>query len=75
MDVSEDLIVKSKVVAGDDINTGVLLNVPMLETDSLCLSEEISLGDLSAPVCLSCLLQVTVDTHAWETEDRSVGEM
>jgi hypothetical protein len=30
------------------------------------------LRELAAPVCFSRLLQVTVDSHARETEDRSV---
>ena len=69
--MSEDLIVESKVVAGDDINTGILLDSPMCETESLCLGEEVGLGDFASPVCLCCLLQVTVDSHTRETEDGS----
>jgi hypothetical protein len=30
------------------------------------------LGELASPVCFGCFLQVTVDSHARETEDRSV---
>jgi hypothetical protein len=30
------------------------------------------LRELATPVCLSCLLEVTVDTHARETENGSV---
>lgn len=67
----ENLVVESEVVAGDDIDAGLLLDVPVVETESLGLSEELSLGELSAPVCFSCLLQVAVDSHAGETEDRS----
>ena len=67
----ENLIVKSEVVAGDDIDASLLLDVPVLETKSLGLAQELSLGELAAPVCLSRLLQVTVDSHTREAEDRS----
>lgn len=32
LDLVENLIVESKVVAWNDINTGILLDVPVLET-------------------------------------------
>jgi len=72
LDVSEDLIVKSEIIAGNDIDTSILLDLPVCKTKSLGLSKQISLGKLARPVCLSCLLQVTVNTHARETEDRSI---
>lgn len=72
LDVGKDLIVKSEVVGWDDIHTGILLDLPMCQTETLGLSQELLLGDLASPVVLGGLLQVTVDTHARETEDRSV---
>ena len=69
--MGEDLIVESKVIAGDDINASILLDLPVSKTKSLGLCEQVGLGELSTPVCFGCLLQVTVDTHARETEDRS----
>lgn len=69
LDVGKDLIVKSKVVGWNDINTGILLDLPVSNTEALGLSKEIILGDLASPVVLRGLLQVTVGTHAWETED------
>ena len=65
----EDLIVKSKVVGWDDVNTGILLDLPVGKTETLGLREELLLGDLASPVVLGGLLKVTVGTHAWETED------
>ena len=65
----EDLIVKSKVVGWDDINTGILLDLPVSKTETLGLREELLLGDLASPVVLGGLLEVTVGTHARETED------
>jgi hypothetical protein len=52
LDVCEDLIVESEVIAGNDVDTGLLLDVPVLETKSLCLSKEIILRELTAPVRL-----------------------
>ena len=43
LDVSENLIVESKVVGRDDIDTSLLLDIPVLETKSLCLCEKICL--------------------------------
>ncbi len=73
LDLVQDLVVESEVVAGDDIDTGVLLDVPVLETKSLGLFEKLLLGELSAPVCLSCFLQLTESSHAGETKDGSVA--
>lgn len=70
--MGKDLIVESKVVGWDDVDTGILLDLPVSKTEALGLSEELILGDLSAPVVLGGLLQVTVRTHARETEDSSV---
>lgn len=69
--MGKDLIVKSEVVGWDDVNTSILLDLPMCKTETLGLSKELLLGDLGRPVVLGCLLQVTVGTHARETEDRS----
>jgi hypothetical protein len=68
----ENLVVESEVIARDDVDTGLLLDIPVLKTKSLGLAEQINLGELSAPVCLGRLLQVTVDSHTRETENRSV---
>lgn len=69
LDVCKDLIVESKVVGWDDVNAGILLDLPVGKTETLGLGEEVILGDLASPVVLGGLLKVTVGTHAWETED------
>ena len=50
LDVSEDVVVESKVVAGNDVDTGILLDLPVSKTQALGLSEEVRLRDLAAPV-------------------------
>jgi hypothetical protein len=67
--MSENLIVECEIIAGYDIDTSLLLNVPVLKTKSLGLAEELSLRELAAPVSLGSLLQVTIDSHARETEN------
>jgi hypothetical protein len=72
LDVSEDLIVESKVVGWDDINTSLLLELPVCKTETLGLSEESLLVNLSRPECFSGLLKISEHAHAWETENSSV---
>lgn len=50
LDVVEDLVVQGEVVAGDDVDTGILLDLPVSKAKALGLSEEVGLGDLAAPV-------------------------
>lgn len=69
LDVVEDVVVESEVVAGDDIDASILLDLPVGETQSLALGEDLVARDLAGPVGLVGLLQVTVHTHAGETED------
>lgn len=71
LDVVKDLVVESKVIAGNEINAGVLLDLPVLETKSLALVEELITRELASPVCFSGLLQVSKTPHTGETEDRS----
>jgi hypothetical protein len=39
----EDLIVKCEIIAGDDINTSIFLNLPMRETKTLGFAEKLFL--------------------------------
>ena len=50
----EDLVVEGEVIAGDDIDTGILLDLPVGQTKALGLLEELSLGELSTPVFPEC---------------------
>lgn len=62
----EDVVIMSEVVGGNDVDTGILLDLPVGETEPLTLGEESLLGDLVSPVSLVSLLEVTKDTHAAE---------
>ena len=72
--MGENLIIECEVIAGNDVDAGLLLNVPVLKTQSLCLSKEISLGDLAAPVSFGGFLQITIYSHAGEPEDGAIGK-
>jgi hypothetical protein len=61
------LVVKGKVVTWNDVDSGILLNFPMLKTKSLSLSQEVFARKLPAPVGFSGLLEVPKDSLAGET--------
>src|SRR5690606_37695673 len=51
LDLVQDVVVESKVTAGDAVDTSLLLDLPVGEAKALGLGEEVGLGDLAAPVC------------------------
>lgn len=69
LNVVEDVVVEGKVVAGNNIDTGVLLDLPVLATESLALGEQVISRQLASPVCLVGLLQVSETSHTGETQD------
>jgi hypothetical protein len=50
LDVVEDVVVESKVAAGDAVDTSILLNLPVSKTKTLSFLEKLGLGDLATPV-------------------------
>lgn len=71
----EDLIVESKIVAGNDIDTSIFLDLPVLSTKSLSLAQELITRDLAAPVSLGGLLKVTELSHTGETQNGTTEPM
>lgn len=53
LDVVEDLIVQGEVVARDDVDASILLDLPVSKTKALGLGQEIGLRDLATPVCVT----------------------
>jgi hypothetical protein len=51
LDLVQDVVVESEVTAGDAVDTGLLLDLPVGEAKALGLGEEVGLRDLAAPVC------------------------
>lgn len=51
LDVGQDMVIEGEVVAGDNVDTSVLLDLPVGETEPLGLGEEVGLGELATPVC------------------------
>lgn len=74
LNVVEDLVVESEVIAGDDVDTSILLDLPVCQTESLSLGQELVTRDLLTPVRLSGLLQVTKLSHTRETQDGAIDE-
>lgn len=58
------MVVEGEVVGRDDVDTGVLLDLPVGETEPLALGEQVVLRDLLGPVRLIGLLEVPEGTHA-----------
>lgn len=73
LDVVQDLVVEREVVGGDDVGTGILLELPVGGTESGSDGDELLLGDLAGPVGLGGLLELAVGSHAGEPEDGSGG--
>ena len=69
LDVVEDLVVERKVIAGNDLDTSILLDLPVLQTKSLSLLQKFITRDLVTPVSLGGLLEVTESSHAGETQN------
>jgi hypothetical protein len=73
LDVVEDLVVESEIIAGDHIDTSVLLDLPVLLTESLSFSQKLIAGDLVTPVSLGGLLEVTESSHTGETQNSGLN--
>jgi hypothetical protein len=72
-ETASDTYVESKVIAGNDINASSLLDLPVLQTETLALGEELIAGGLARPVGLGGLLEVTELAHAREAQNGAVG--
>lgn len=69
LDVIQDLIIESEVITRNEINSSALLDLPVLQTESLALLQELVARELASPVSLSRLLQFSKPSHSWETEN------
>lgn len=49
--MGQDLVVEGKVVAGDNVDAGILLDLPVGKAEPLGLGDELLLGELATPVC------------------------
>ncbi len=53
LDVAQHLVVQGKVIARDDIDASVLLDLPVGKPEPLGLGEELGLREFASPVCTS----------------------
>ena len=63
------MVVKGKVVAGNDVYPRILLNLPVCLAQPFALGEKVVLRDFASPVRLCSFLEITIDAHAGETKD------
>jgi hypothetical protein len=63
------LVVETEVIAGDDVDTSTLLDLPVFKPESLAFSKKLFLRQFAAPISLSSLLQLTVLSHAGKPEN------
>jgi len=63
------VVVEREVVAGDHVDTGVLLELPVVSTEVLADLLELLGSDLAAPVALGGLLQLTLGANTGKTQD------
>lgn len=61
--------IECEVVAGHNIHTSILLDLPVLQTETLTLGKQLITRDLLTPVSFRGLLQVTELTHTGETQN------
>lgn len=66
--VVEDLIIKRKIIAWDDIDAILFLYLPVLLSETLAFCEKIFLREFPAPVGLCSFLEVSVDSHTREAK-------
>lgn len=59
------MIVEGKVIAGNDVDPGILLNLPMSKSESLGFGQQVDLRKLAAPVWVRVLAQ---ENNKWEQQ-------
>ncbi|KAK9459163.1 uncharacterized protein V1516DRAFT_681137, partial [Lipomyces oligophaga] len=69
----EDLVVERKVIGGNDIDTGSLLELPVLFTKLLSNLEKFLNRGLSGPIGLCNLFQLTKSTNTRKTKDSGLN--
>jgi hypothetical protein len=70
----QELVVEAEVIAGNDVDTGIPLDLPVRKSESLAFCKKLLLRQFTAPVSLGGLLELTVGPHAGKPENGSVWE-
>lgn len=66
--VVQDLVVEGEVVGWNDVDTGFLLQLPVLFSDGLTDGEKGLSVDLTLPVGFGVLLKLSERANSWETK-------
>lgn len=67
--VIENMVVVCKVIAWYDIDARVFLYLPVSQSQTLALGEQVTLRQLSTPVSLGGFLKVAHGSHAGEPKN------
>ncbi|KAH3667498.1 hypothetical protein OGAPHI_003147 [Ogataea philodendri] len=65
----QDLVVVREVVGRNDVDTGLLLQLPVLLSDLLTNSKELVSTDLASPVGLGVFLELSESSNSWESQN------
>jgi hypothetical protein len=69
LNVVQDLVVEGEVIAGNDIDSGLFLYLPVLQAQSFALAQQVVEWYLASPIVFSCFFEISINSHARETED------
>ena len=60
LNVAQHLVVEGEVITRDDVDPGILLDLPVFQAEPLGLRKEIGLRDSASPVCTPTVFVSTV---------------
>jgi hypothetical protein len=69
LNVVKKVVVEGEVVARDDVDAGILLDLPVLQSQALTLLQQLVPRELVCPVGLVGLLELTIRAHAGKPEN------
>jgi hypothetical protein len=69
LNVVQDLVVEGEVIAGNDIDSGLFLYSPVLQTQSFAFAQQVLGWYLAGPVVFSCFFEISINSHTRKAED------
>ena len=63
------MVVEGEIVAWDDVDACIFLDLPVCQSKPLALFKEFFLGELATPVGFGGFFEISVDSHTRETEN------
>lgn len=72
LNMIQNLVIERKVIAGNEIDACIFLNLPVLQTEPLAFFEECFLGQFVTPIRFGRFLELSIRSHAGKAEDGAV---